>query len=84
MTFDLQIHIDSQSPEGRVLDFIINRDRVSPEDAILGVLRERGRLNPAQEMIGALSDPESVAILDEVVADAYRMRSLDQPRDFGL
>jgi len=35
-------------------------------------------------MIGALSDPESCAILDEVVADIYRMRALDQPRDFGL
>ena len=84
MTFDLHIHFDSQSPEGHVVESIVSRDRVSPEEAVLRVLREKGRPTPAQEMIGALSDPESIAILDEVVAEAYRMRRLDQTRDFGL
>ena len=78
MTFDFHMHIDSQSPEGHVVESIISRDHVSPEEAVLRILREKGRPNPEQEMIGALSDPESIAILDEVVAEAYRMRGQDQ------
>ena len=84
MTFDLHIHIDDQSPESSALEFIMNRDQVSPEEAVRKVLREEGGPSPAQEMIGALSDPESVAILDEVITEAYRLRGIDRPRDFGL
>jgi len=80
MVFDLHIHIDDRSPESDALESIVSRDRVSPEEAILRMLREMGRPSPAQEMIGALADPASIAILDEVVSEAYRMRSLDQPR----
>lgn len=84
MTIELHMQIDSATLEGNVLESIVNRDHVSPEEAVLSLLRRMSERNPAQEMIGALSDPESRQMLDEVVSEAYKLRSRDHPRDFGL
>jgi hypothetical protein len=89
MSYDIRnLHIAEDSPEGHVISAVMARDHVTPEEAVRSILRRAypaGReITPAEEMIGALSDPESVALLDEVVAEAYRARSQDQLRDFGL
>ena len=39
MTFDVNMSIDSQSPEGNVVESIMARDHVTPEEAIRRVLR---------------------------------------------
>ena len=84
MTLDLHIHVDSQSPEGQVIESIAKRDRVSPEEALMHILSQLAgtQLSPAEQMWGAFSSPGDSSLLDDVVAEAYERRLQDQPRDF--
>ena len=84
MTFNLQINIDSESPEGHVLEDIVNRDHISPEEAVLQLLRERSGISPAREMLGAFADTDDPAMLAEIVQEAYQQRLLNQPREYGF
>lgn len=50
MTFDFQVHIDDQSPEGHALESIMTRGRISPEEAVRQALRgfRPNRVNTSQ------------------------------------
>jgi len=84
MTFDLHIRIESDSPEGHILEDIVKRDHVSHEEAVLKVLREKSGLSPGQQMLGAFSSADDAAMFNEIVHEAYDRRMLDQPRDYGF
>lgn len=60
MTLDVLVHIDSQSPEGRIVESIVSRDNVSPEEAVLRLLKQLvDQRNPGDQMWGAFSSPDS-------------------------
>ncbi len=87
MSFDISnLHIADDSPEGRVLEAIVNRDQITPEEAIRRVLREMdvSAVTPAEQMWGAFSSPEDAAVLDQAMKVASERRQYDEPRDLGL
>ena len=71
MSFDIpNLHIPDNSPEAKVIEFIISRDTVTPEEAIRTALRQSSLVaeTPAQELLGAFSSPEDRACLDEAMS----------------
>jgi len=86
MTIDLHICLESESPEGKIIETIASRDNVSPEAAVMHLLREmvNRKDTPAEQMWGAFSSPEDAALIEDVAREAYERRLLDQPRDFGF
>jgi len=66
---------------------LVSAENVTPEQAVTRILSEaaeRQGKSPAEEMWGAFSSDEDVAMLDEIVAEAYKLRMASQPRDFGV
>ena len=62
-------------------------EHITADEAIVRLiqvgLREKSTPSPAEQMWGAFSSPEDVAMLDDIVQEAYERRQIDQPRDFG-
>jgi hypothetical protein len=82
MTFEIQMQIDNQSPEGRALEAIMTRDRVSPEGAIRLLLAQLG--TTTSDAIIDLFTPEVVADLRSIAADIEaggRSYSMDEVDD---
>lgn len=88
MAFDLHISIPENSLEAQVIRQVADAERVTQEQAAKILLIEgakfHGKKTPAQEMWGAFSSPEEVAMLDDIVTEAYALRLADQPRDLGV
>jgi hypothetical protein len=84
MTYDIRLHIDQNTPEGRVIEQVIQAQHLSPEEAVRNVLRQRANKTPAEAMLGAFSSQEDAALMDEVMELADARRRADQPRDFGF
>jgi len=64
MTLDILVHIDSQSPEGRIVGDIVTRDHVTPEEAVLRLLKQLAdQRSPADQIWGAFSSPEDAGRL---------------------
>jgi hypothetical protein len=82
--YDIHLQIDQDTPEGRVIDQVVQTQNVSPDEAVRSVLRQRAGKTPAEAMLGAFSSDEDVALIDEVMALARDRRKNDGPRDFGL
>ena len=82
--YDIQLQIDVNTPEGRVIETVVRSQNVSPEEAVRTVLRQRAQKTPAESMLGAFSSEEDVALIDEVMGLARARRTKDEPRDFGF
>ena len=82
--YDIHLEIDKNTPEGRVIEHVVQAQRVSPGEAVRNVLRQLARKTPAEAMLGAFSSPEDLLLLDEVMELARERRTADLPRDFGL
>jgi hypothetical protein len=83
VTYDICLHIDQNTPEGRVIEQVVQAQQVSPEEAVRNVLRQRAKKTPAEAMLGAFSSPEDSALIDEVMELARERRKYNQPRDYG-
>jgi hypothetical protein len=88
MAFDLHISIQHNSEEAQAIQQVADAENVTQEQAARILLVEgakfHGRKTPAQEMWGAFSSPEDIAMLDDIVTEAYALRLADQPRDLGI
>jgi hypothetical protein len=88
MAFDLHITIREDSREAQVILQVANDEHITRDEAAERLLfegvRSHGKPTPSQEMWGALSGDQDVALLDEIVSEAYALRIADQPRDFGI
>jgi hypothetical protein len=88
MSFDLRISIPDDSPAGKVVQRMVSADHVTPEQAVTRILNDaatlQGAKTPAQELIGAFSSPEDVAMIDEGMETAKRLRSIDAQRCFDV
>jgi len=82
MTFDIQMHIDSQSPEGHALEAIVSRQRVSPEEAIRQLLKQSDQADP--DNYDHLFTPEVIADLRSISTEikaggkTYTMEEVDE------
>jgi len=82
MTFDIHLHIDSQSPEGHALEALVKRERVSPEEAIRHLLLQIGQADA--DNCDHLFTPEVVADLRSISAEikaggkTYSMDEVDE------
>ncbi len=90
MAFDLHLSIPENTPRWKAVQQVAAEQHITPEQAAERIFDEAtrakllGKKTPAQEMWGAFSGPEDVAMLDEIVTEAYALRLADQPRDFGI
>ena len=81
MTFDIHLHIDSQSPEGHALEAIVSRERVSPEEAIRHLLQQFAQAEP--DNYDHIFTPELLTKLDAASAEAKaggKTYSMDEVR----
>lgn len=85
MSFDFSnLHIESGSPEGQVIQAIVEREHVAPEEALRRALRQVGQPNAAQRMIGLFSSPEDAELIDETMALVRESRQTQTSREIGL
>jgi len=90
MSFDFShLRIEESSPEGQIIQAIIESDSVTPEEALRRALRNprSGAVlpqNAAQRMIGLFNQPENAALMDEVMELARESRQSHTTRDIGL
>ncbi len=82
--YDIHLRIDQNTPEGRVIEQVVQSEHISPDEAVRNVLRQRAGKTPAQAMLGAFSSAEDVKLIDEVMELARERAKADQPRDFGF
>jgi len=88
MAFILQITLPENSPAGQVVQQVAASEHLSPEQAVTRILTEvanqQGKKTPGQELLGAFSSVEDVALIDEVMEDARRLRAVDAQRRFDV
>lgn len=88
MAFDFRIHIAENSQQAQVIQDLAAEQHITPEEAAQRVFNEGLNLHtkptPIQQTWGALSSPAEIAMLDDIVAEAYEQRLANPPRDFGL
>ncbi len=67
MTFDINMQIDNQSPEGHALELVVYRDRISPEEAIRRMLAQFG--SSTADNCDYLFTPETVSDLRRIATE---------------
>lgn len=88
MALEFHLQIQENSLQAKVLQSLAAERHISPEEVAQQLLEEaisaRTQSTPAQQMVGAFSSVEESSMLEEIVAEAYELRSASQPRDFGV
>jgi|GEM_PF-2793281 len=73
------------TPEAQAVESVMAAEHVGIEEAVRTILRKANdKRTPAQRMIGLLSNPEDVAVMDEVKELVNESRQTQTTRDIGL
>ncbi len=93
MSFDIPLHLQTNTPEARLIEAIVNRDQVSPAEAVRTALREYAadRQNapnssfpakkPGELLFGLFSDtPE---LIHQISLESVASRNAERVKEFG-
>ena len=77
MSYDIPLHIDADTPEGRAVKRVMRSKKVGPEEAVRSILRGAGNTGEASSVKGSKKAKPDTSRAPLTDADWEKLKELD-------